>query len=534
MQRTYRMPGARVGLAALVGVLVLLGGTGTCVASGAAQPVRLAVLADAAPLGQGAGYDSAAEARRVRVLQRVLRRLGWGPGPADGLFGPRTETALVRFQAAAGLTADGVAGANSWRALMQARRGRLRRGAGYATPNGSQRVRVLQRRLQRRGLRPGPNDGRFGPRTELAVARLQRAARLTASGAVDRHTRLALARGPQRRDHARPAAADVEPITPQTARAVAIDPLADLSLDTSQDGGLRLPMFIAAVALLIAAMGSTLILRRRAAALQSGASGYDEAHPLLATGEGSPQPAQDTVISSAPARKPVRAIGYASVPTADAARTDSLEAQATAIDRVCEGLGWELMQVVRDVENGHVKGFERPGLLYALERIAEGEASCLVVSELERLSRTAADLGRIVEWIEERDGRLVAIDLRLDTGSPQGRLAARALMAVGEWEGRRIADQTAKGLTAARDRGATTGRPAVADRPALKERIVAMRAEGLTLQAIADRLNAEGVPTMRGGSEWRPSSVQAAAGYRRPKGSKRPNLDLKRGGSSMP
>jgi hypothetical protein len=38
----------------------------------------------------------------------------------------------------------------------------------------------------------------------------------------------------------------------------------------------------------------------------------------------------------------------------------------------------------------------------------------------------------------------------------------------------------------------------------------------MTLQAIADRLNAEGVPTLRGGKLWRPSSVQVALGYRRP------------------
>jgi hypothetical protein len=44
-----------------------------------------------------------------------------------------------------------------------------------------------------------------------------------------------------------------------------------------------------------------------------------------------------------------------------------------------------------------------------------------------------------------------------------------------------------------------------------------MRTEGLTLQAIADRLNEEGVPTLRGGAKWRPSSVQSAAGYLRPK-----------------
>jgi hypothetical protein len=34
----------------------------------------------------------------------------------------------------------------------------------------------------------------------------------------------------------------------------------------------------------------------------------------------------------------------------------------------------------------------------------------------------------------------------------------------------------------------------------------------MTLQAIADALNADGVPTLRGGTQWRPSSVQAAAG----------------------
>ena len=43
-----------------------------------------------------------------------------------------------------------------------------------------------------------------------------------------------------------------------------------------------------------------------------------------------------------------------------------------------------------------------------------------------------------------------------------------------------------------------------------------MRAANMTLQAIADQLNAEGVPTLRGGAMWRPSSVQAALGYRRP------------------
>jgi hypothetical protein len=48
------------------------------------------------------------------------------------------------------------------------------------------------------------------------------------------------------------------------------------------------------------------------------------------------------------------------------------------------------------------------------------------------------------------------------------------------------------------------------------KRIAVMRARGQTLQAIADQLNAEGIPTLRGGAKWRPSSIQAALGYRRP------------------
>jgi hypothetical protein len=35
-----------------------------------------------------------------------------------------------------------------------------------------------------------------------------------------------------------------------------------------------------------------------------------------------------------------------------------------------------------------------------------------------------------------------------------------------------------------------------------------MRDRGMTLQAIADTLNAEHVPTIRGGAKWRRSSLQ--------------------------
>jgi hypothetical protein len=68
------------------------------------------------------------------------------------------------------------------------------------------------------------------------------------------------------------------------------------------------------------------------------------------------------------------------------------------------------------------------------------------------------------------------------------------------------------------------GGGSVKDQPALQQRIAEMRKSGMTLQAIADTLNAEGVPTVRGGARWRPSSVQTASGYKRPgTGQKQPS-----------
>jgi peptidoglycan hydrolase-like protein with peptidoglycan-binding domain len=61
----------------------------------------------ARPLRLGVGYRSAAGSQRVRQVQRDLRRLGYRPGPVDGLFGPRTKAAVQWFQMKYGLAPDG-------------------------------------------------------------------------------------------------------------------------------------------------------------------------------------------------------------------------------------------------------------------------------------------------------------------------------------------------------------------------------------------------------------------------------------------
>jgi peptidoglycan hydrolase-like protein with peptidoglycan-binding domain len=61
----------------------------------------------AGPVHRGTGYVRPGGSRRVRDVQRRLTKLGYRPGPVDGLFGPRTEAAARWFQYKHGLASNG-------------------------------------------------------------------------------------------------------------------------------------------------------------------------------------------------------------------------------------------------------------------------------------------------------------------------------------------------------------------------------------------------------------------------------------------
>lgn len=214
----------------------------------------------------------------------------------------------------------------------------------------------------------------------------------------------------------------------------------------------------------------------------------------------------------------MRIIAYVRVSTAEQAASGlGLEAQQATIKRECEHRGWRIVQTIRD--EGHSGGtLARPGVREALERIAAGGADGLIVAKLDRLTRSTLDFALLVEWFVEADAALVALDLAVDTSSPGGEMLATVMAAFAQWERKVIAQRTRDALAELRAQGKPAGRPAVADNQALAERIRQMRRDqGMTLQAIADTLNHEGTPTLRGGKEWRPSSVENAAGYKRRK-----------------
>jgi len=138
------------------------------------------------------------------------------------------------------------------------------------------------------------------------------------------------------------------------------------------------------------------------------------------------------------------------------------------------------------------------------------------VKDLEQICRSTADRGALLAWFRDAGATLIALDRDLDTSTPDGQQVAAALIAASARDEPRIAADAQAGLTERRAEARRNGRPAVNDRPELADRIAAMRAANMTLNAIAERLNAEGVPTLRGGKKWRPSSIQAVLGYQRP------------------
>jgi DNA invertase Pin-like site-specific DNA recombinase len=85
---------------------------------------------------------------------------------------------------------------------------------------------------------------------------------------------------------------------------------------------------------------------------------------------------------------------------------------------------------------------------------------------------------------------------------------AHVLATFAQFERRLIGQRTREALAVKKKQGVRLGRPASIS-PQLARRIRSMRTRGLTLQAICDRLNADEVPTPRGGSTWRPTSLRS-------------------------
>jgi peptidoglycan hydrolase-like protein with peptidoglycan-binding domain len=132
----------------------------------------------------------------VSSSQRCLKKLGYFNGPVSGKFASLTQNAVIKFQQANRIPADGVVGINTQQALQRACQSRNTSSTSRSSgqyPVLSQgktgaAVTRLQQRLRQLGyLNVNPN-GNFGPKTRDAVIKFQRNYRIAANGIVNRQT----------------------------------------------------------------------------------------------------------------------------------------------------------------------------------------------------------------------------------------------------------------------------------------------------------------------------------------------------------
>lgn len=113
----------------------------------------------------------------------------------------------------------------------------------------------------------------------------------------------------------------------------------------------------------------------------------------------------------------VRALGYARVRTDERMHTGAgIAAQRATITAACRDRGWDLLDIVEDVGFSE-KDLRRPAVRGALATLDRGDADCMVVAKLDRLSRSLMDFA-------SRAACIVATPVRL---SPRGEgLGARS------------------------------------------------------------------------------------------------------------
>ena len=222
---------------------------------------------------------------------------------------------------------------------------------------------------------------------------------------------------------------------------------------------------------------------------------------------------------------PRRVVGYIRVSTTtQATQGASLDAQRAQLEHYAAALGLDLVAI--DVDAGlSASTLARPGLQAALGRLDAGEATGLLVPKLDRLTRSVADLGGLLEQYFASRFDLLSVGDSIDTRTAGGRLVLNVLASVSQWEREAISERVTNTLAHLKSQGCRTGSVPYGKRIAgqradgrtilesdpterrTQDRAHQLRAEGRSLRAIGAALTAEGHRPKRG-QDWHASSVR--------------------------
>ena len=149
-------------------------------------------------------------------------------------------------------------------------------------------------------------------------------------------------------------------------------------------------------------------------------------------------------------------VGYARISTTEGRQV--LDRQLDALNAAgCE-------RVFEDHASGATS--DCPNLTACLDYLRAGDV--LVVLDLDRLGRLAAELITLIDALGEREIEFRALNSRMDTTTPAGRAFLQIQAAFAEMERNVIRQRVREGVTAARARGRKGGRPRIMTREKLR------------------------------------------------------------------
>jgi len=121
----------------------------------------------------------------------------------------------------------------------------------------------------------------------------------------------------------------------------------------------------------------------------------------------------------------------------------------------------------------------------AMEFAREGDV--LVVTKLDRLARSVADLMVIIQRLEQKLVGLRILNLGMDTQTPTGKLMMTVLGGIAQFEREMMLERQREGVAKAKTAGKYKGRKPLADN--LRQEVACLAAEGMAKVNIARKLN---------------------------------------------